>query len=52
MIIVTHEMRFAKGVSSKVIFLDQGRIEEEETPDKFFNNPQSLRLKRFLAANL
>ncbi len=52
MIIVTHEMGFAKGVSSKVIFLDQGRIEEEETPDKFFNNPQSLRLKRFLAANL
>ena len=52
MIIVTHEMRFAKGVSSKVIFLDQGRIEEEETPDKFFNNPQSARLKRFLAANL
>ena len=52
MIIVTHEMGFAKGVSSKVIFLDQGRIEEEETPDKFFNNPQSARLKRFLAANL
>jgi len=52
MIIVTHEMRFAKEVSSKVIFLDQGRIEEEETPDKFFNNPQSERLKRFLAANL
>ena len=52
MIIVTHEMRFAKEVSSKVIFLDQGRIEEEETPDKFFNNPQSARLKRFLAANL
>jgi len=52
MIIVTHEMRFAKEVSSKVIFLDQGRIEEEETPDKFFNNPQSVRLKRFLAANL
>ena len=52
MIIVTHEMKFAKEVSSKVIFLDQGRIEEEETPDKFFNNPQSARLKRFLAANL
>ena len=52
MIIVTHEMRFAKEVSSKVIFLDQGRIEEEETPDKFFNNPQSERLKRFLATNL
>ena len=52
MIIVTHEMRFAKEVSSKVIFLDQGCVEEEETPDKFFNNPQSKRLKQFLAANL
>jgi len=52
MIIVTHEMGFAKEVSSKVIFLDQGCVEEEETPDKFFNNPQSKRLKQFLAANL
>ena len=52
MIIVTHEMRFAKEVSSKVIFLDQGRIEEEGTPSNFFNNPQTARLKRFLAANL
>jgi len=43
MIIVTHEMGCAKEVSSKVIFLDQGRVEEEETPDKFFNNPQSER---------
>jgi len=52
MIIVTHEMGFAKEAASKVIFLDQGCIEEEETPDKFFNNPQSERLKRFLATNL
>ena len=52
MIIVTHEMKFAKEVSSKVIFLDQGRIEEEGTPDNFFNNPQTARLKRFLATNL
>ena len=52
MIIVTHEMKFAKEVSSKVIFLDQGRIEEEGTPSDFFNNPQTVRLKRFLATNL
>ena len=52
MIIVTHEMGFAKEAASKVIFLDQGCVEEEETPDKFFNNPQSERLKRFLATNL
>ena len=52
MIVVTHEMKFAKEVSSKVIFLDQGRIEEEGTPSNFFNNPQTVRLKRFLATNL
>ena len=52
MICVTHEMGFAKSVSSKVIFLDQGRIEEEGTPSNFFNNPQTVRLKRFLATNL
>ena len=52
MIIATHEMKFAKEVSSKVIFLDQGLIEEEGPPDDFFNNPQTARLKRFLASNL
>ena len=52
MIITTHEMKFAKEVSSKVIFLDQGLIEEEGPPDDFFNNPQTARLKRFLASNL
>jgi len=52
MIIVTHVMGFAKEVASKVIFLDQGCVAEEGTPDKFFNNPQSERLKRFLATNL
>ena len=52
MIITTHEMKFAKVVSSKVIFLDQGLIEEEGPPDDFFNNPQTVRLKRFLASNL
>jgi len=52
MIIVTHEMGFAKEVSSRVIFLDQGRIEEEGTPSNFFNNPQTARLKRFLSTNL
>jgi len=52
MIVVTHEMGFAKEVSSKTIFLDQGRIEEEGTPNELFNNPQSARLKQFLAKNL
>ena len=52
MIVVTHEMGFAKEVSSKTIFLDQGQIEEEGKPNDLFNNPQSRRLKQFLAANL
>ncbi len=52
MIIVTHEMGFAKEVSTKTIFLDQGRIEEQGTPNDLFNNPQSSRLKQFLATNL
>ena len=52
MIITTHEMKFAREVSSKVIFLDQGLIEEEGPPDDFFNNTQTARLKRFLASNL
>jgi len=52
MIIVTHELGVAKEAASKVIFLDQGCVEEEATPNKFFYTPLSERLKRFLATNL
>jgi ABC-type histidine transport system ATPase subunit len=52
MIVVTHEMGFAKGVASKVIFLHNGYIEEQGTPDELFNSPKSERLKRFLESNL
>ena len=52
MIVVTHEIGFAKEAASKVIFLDQGCIEEEGSPNDLFNNPQSVRLRQFLAANL
>ena len=52
MVVVTHEIGFAKEAASKVIFLDQGCIEEEGSPNDLFNNPQSARLKQFLAANL
>jgi ABC-type histidine transport system ATPase subunit len=52
MIVVTHEIGFAKEAASKVIFLDQGYIEEEGSPNDLFSNPQSARLKQFLAANL
>lgn len=48
MICVTHEMGFAKKVADRVIFMDAGQIVEENTPDKFFANPESDRLKLFL----
>ncbi len=49
MIIVTHEMAFAKNVSDKVIFMDGGVIAEEGTPDEVFGNPKTQRLKDFLS---
>ena len=50
MIIVTHEMSFAEGVSDRIVFMDQGRIEEEGTPDQLFHHPKSRRTAEFLAA--
>lgn len=52
MIIVTHEMNFAKNVSDKVIFMADGIIEECGTPEEVFENPQSSRLKEFLSSSL
>ena len=49
MIIVTHEMNFAKNVSSRVIFMDDGVIAEEGAPEELFSNPKSERLKEFLS---
>ena len=49
MVVVTHEMGFAREVSNRVIFLDDGVIAEEGTPAEIFGNPQSERLKSFLA---
>jgi polar amino acid transport system ATP-binding protein len=49
MIIVTHEMAFAKAVADRVIFLDEGKIVEENLPEIFFDNPSSERAKRFLS---
>ena len=48
MIVVTHEMQFAKEFATRVIFIDEGKIIEEGTPDDLFNHPKSLRLKEFL----
>ena len=49
MVIVTHEMQFAKEVSDRVIFMDQGVIAEQGTPDEIFNNPKQERTKQFLS---
>jgi general L-amino acid transport system ATP-binding protein len=49
MICVTHEMGFARKVADRVIFMDRGEIIEENTPDEFFDNPQSDRTKLFLS---
>ncbi|MCR4563410.1 MAG: amino acid ABC transporter ATP-binding protein [Clostridiales bacterium] len=49
MVVVTHEMGFAREVGSRVIFMDEGKIVEENTPDEFFANPKSDRLKDFLS---
>jgi ABC-type histidine transport system ATPase subunit len=50
MIMVTHEMRFAREVSSKVVYLHQGCIEEQGSPEQLFNAPQSDNLRRLLAS--
>ena len=49
MVVVTHEMGFAREVVTRVIFMDGGTIIEENTPDEFFTNPQNPRLKDFLS---
>ena len=49
MVVVTHEMGFAREVASKVLFIDDGIIQEENTPIEFFQNPQNARLKDFLS---
>ena len=48
MVCVTHEMGFAKKVADRIIFMDAGQIVEENTPENFFKNPESDRLKLFL----
>lgn len=48
MLIVTHEMSFAKNVASRILFMNDGIILEDETPEEFFNNPKHSRTKEFL----
>lgn len=49
MVVVTHEMGFAREVGTKILFMDEGNIVEENTPEVFFTNPQSPRLQEFLS---
>jgi len=48
MVVVTHEMGFAREVATRVLFMDEGQIKEQAPPSEFFNNPQHPRLKEFL----
>jgi len=48
MVVVTHEMGFAREVANRVVFMDEGILMEENTPEEFFGNPQNERLKAFL----
>ena len=49
MVVVTHEMGFAREVGSRVVFMDEGKIIEQAPPEQFFGNPQNVRLQEFLA---
>ena len=49
MVIVTHEMGFAREVGTRILFMDEGEIKEQNTPQEFFGNPQHPRLKEFLS---
>ncbi|MBQ1810602.1 MAG: amino acid ABC transporter ATP-binding protein, partial [Erysipelotrichaceae bacterium] len=49
MVIVTHEMNFAKEVASRIVFMDGGKIVEENTPEEFFREPKEERTKLFLS---
>ena len=48
MVIVTHEMEFAKAVADRILFMDQGVIVEESRPEEFFTSPRTDRAKQFL----
>ena len=49
MLIVTHEMQFARDVADRVIFIDEGKVLEENTAKAFFDNPKENRTKEFLS---
>lgn len=52
MVVVTHEMGFAREVATRVLFIDEGTIQEENSPEEFFANPKNKRLREFLSKTL
>jgi polar amino acid transport system ATP-binding protein len=50
MVVVSHEMRFARGAADRVVFMDEGRILEEGPPERIFNEPEHARIKEFIAS--
>jgi ABC-type polar amino acid transport system ATPase subunit len=50
MVVVSHEMRFARSAADRVLFMDQGRILEEGPPEKIFNRPEQVRTREFIAS--
>jgi polar amino acid transport system ATP-binding protein len=50
LLMVTHEMQFARKVSNRVIFMHQGRVHEQGAPQQLFEQPQTAELKQFLSA--
>ena len=50
MLIVTHQLEFARAVADRIVFIDEGVIVEEASPDEFFTNPKTERAKKFLDA--
>ena len=49
MMVVTHEMGFAREVGDRILFMDEGKVVEEASPDQLFNHPKHSRLKEFLS---
>ena len=49
MVVVTHEMGFAREVATRVIFMESGEVREQGSPEEFFGNPKDERLKEFLS---
>ena len=49
MVVVTHEMGFAREVANRVVFINEGKVQEDEPPAEFFSNPKNPRLQEFLS---